>query len=45
MAWNVSRLTRIAVPFNSTRARVDALGSSFQNEGQHGHSAPFSWAA
>jgi hypothetical protein len=48
----VSMLTGMAVPFNSTltiakanRSRTDAFGLSFANEGQNGHSAPFSWAA
>jgi hypothetical protein len=48
----VSMLTGMAVPFNSTltiakanRSRTEAFGLSFANDGQNGHSAPFSWAA
>jgi hypothetical protein len=48
----VSKLTGVFHPANSTltmatatRSQVAAFGMSFDNEGQNGHSAPFSWAA
>lgn len=48
----VSKLTGLFHPANSTltiakatRARVNAFGLEFSNDGKNGHSAPFSWAA
>jgi len=48
----VSKLTGMFHPANSTltiaratAGRVDAFGLQFDNTGQNGHSAPFSWAA
>ena len=48
----VSKITGAFHPANSTltiakatKARVKAFGLEFSNDGQNGHSAPFSWAA
>jgi hypothetical protein len=48
----VSKLTGLFHPANSTltiakatKARVNAFGLEFSNDGKNGHSAPFSWAA
>jgi hypothetical protein len=47
-----SRLTGVWHPSNTTltvgqatRAKIQAFGIEFDNEGRNGHAAPFSWAA
>src|SRR5215469_4015887 len=48
----VSKLTGLFHPANSTltiakaiKARVNAFGLDYSNDGKNGHSAPFSWSA
>jgi hypothetical protein len=47
-----TRLTGVWHPSNTTltvaqakRAKIQAFGMEFENEGKNGHAAPFSWAA
>jgi hypothetical protein len=47
-----TRLTNVAHPMNTTitvaratKARINAFGMEFENDGKNGHAAPFSWSA